>query len=186
MHTLFKRSGFLIILALAALACNLGKPQKAEPTVAVSTEAAGSLVETWSQALETARETGTLSVTMTEEQLTSFLAISIAEEEGLPFSNPQVLLRSGEMEIKGVYKTDFVDANVSIVLNVTVGSSGLPLIEVKSGSVGPLPVPADLLSSVADAINEALTGQIPEDAAGFSLDSITISDGSLSLTGSLD
>lgn len=180
------RAAPLLVLVLASLACNLGNRAAPEPTIAVSTEAAASLVETWQQAIQTAQETGKVNLTMTEVQLTSYLALSMAENASIPFSNPQVLLRNGEMEIKGTYDGDIVDANVSIVMQVTVDAAGLPKIEITSGSVGPLPVPADLLTSVSDAVNEAITGDVSSTATGFKLETITISDGALTLTGSLD
>jgi hypothetical protein len=90
------------------------------------------------------------------------------------------------MEIVGTYNSDFVNANVSIVMEVAVDAGGLPTIEVTSGSVGPLPVPAELLTAVSDAINEAMTGQAASTATGFSLQMIQISEGVLTLTGSLD
>jgi hypothetical protein len=181
-----KMTGFAAALTLAVLACNLGSSGTTQATVPISTEAAESLVAAWEQAFDNARETGTLALTLTEEQLTSFLALSMAENENLPFSNPQVLLRDGEMEIVGTYNSDFVNANVSIVMEVAVDAGGLPTIEVTSGSVGPLPVPAELLTAVSDAINEAMTGQAASTATGFSLQVIQISEGVLTLTGSLD
>jgi hypothetical protein len=186
MSKLTKLSGSLIVLVLASLACNLGAPRTPEPTVAVSTEAVESLIEAWQQAFETGKETGQVNLTMTELQLTSFLALGLAEKASLPFSNPQVILRAGEMEITGTYTSDLVKANVSIIMEVTVDAGGLPRIEVTSGKVGPLPVPADLLTAISDSINEALTGQVGSVTTGFTLETITISDDALSLTGSLD
>lgn len=186
MSKMTQLSGSFIVLVLASLACTMGARATPEPTVAVSTEAVGSLIEAWQQAFETGQETGQVTLTMTELQLTSFIALGMAENESLPFTNPQVLLRTDEMEITGTYTSDLVNANVSIVMGVTVDAGGLPRIEVISGTVGPLPVPGDLLTAISDSINEALTGQIGSATTGFRLETITISDGALSLTGSLE
>jgi hypothetical protein len=175
-------------LALAALACNLnlGGPEAPTEVVPISTEAAGDLVDAWTRAFETARETGVISLTLTEEQLTSFVALSMAEKESIPLSNPQVTLRDGEMEISGSYDTGAITANVSIVMEVSVNAEGVPVIEVTSGSVGPLPVPPELLQGVSQVINEALTGQVASTASGFTLETIVITDEAITLTGMVE
>ena len=175
-------------LALAALACNmnLGGPPTPEESVVMSTQAAGDLVEAWSQAFETAKETGVVALTLTEEQLTSFLVLSMSQNESLPLTNARVILRAGEMEITGSYDTGAITANVGIVMEVSVNSEGAPVIEVTSGSVGPLPVPPELLAGVSQVINEALTGQVGSQASGFTLETIVITDEAITLNGTLE
>ena len=175
-------------LALAGLACNLdvGGPAVPDTPAPVSTQQAGSLVEAWEQAFEIGKDTGTVSLTLTEEQMTSFLALSIAEQENPLLTDPQVDLREGEMEILGTYEADAISANVGIVMEVSVNEEGVPVIEVTSGSLGPLPLPAELLQGISELINQALTGQVGTTATGFTLQSIVISEGSITLNGILD
>lgn len=175
-------------VAFAGLACNLdvGGPEAPDTPAPVSTQAAESLVEAWEQAFEMGQETGTVTLTLTEEQMTSFLALSIAQQENPLLTDPQVDLRDGEMEILGNYEADAITASVGIVMEVSVGEDGIPAIEVTSGSLGPLPLPAELLQGISDVINQALTGQVGTKATGFTLESIVISEGAISLTGTLD
>ena len=175
-------------LALAALACNLnlGGPPTPEESVVISTQAAGDLVEAWTQAFEIAKETGVVALTLTEEQLTSFLALSMSQNQSLPLSNPRVILRDGEMEITGSYVISGVTANLGIVMEVSVNAEGEPVIEVTSGSVGPLPVPPELLEGVSQVINEALTGQVASQASGFTLETIVITDEAITLNGTIE
>lgn len=177
----------VLSLLLAALACNLnvGGPEVPDEPAPVSTEAAGDLVDTWKQAFETAKETGVVSLSLTEEQLTSYFALSMAKQEKPLLTNPRVILRDGEMEIVGTYDTGTIDANVGIVMEVTVDDSGVPKIEVTSGSIGPLPLPAELLTGVSEIMNQSLTGQLGTTATGFTMESITISDGVLTINGTL-
>ncbi len=177
----------VLLLFLAALACsfNAGGPDVPGDTIAVSTEAAGSMVEAWRQAFDTARETGVVSLTLTEQQLTSYLALSLAKQENPMLTAPRVILREGEMEIVGKYDTGTLDANVGIVMEVMVDAGGLPRIEVTSASVGPLPVPPELLQGVSEIMNQSLTGQLGTTATGFTMESITITEGELSIQGTL-
>ncbi len=187
MKNLIKILLIIAILAVAALACNLnlGGPGTPTETVEVSEAEAESLIETWDQAFQTARETGVVSLTLTEEQMTSYFALSLSKRENPLLADPRIILRDGEMEIVGSYDTGPITADVGIIMEVSVDDAGLPRIEVTSGSVGPLPVPAELLSGISEVVNESLTGQIGTTATGFTLESIVITEGALSINGTL-
>lgn len=178
---------FFAVLLLAAMACNLnlGGPDTPQDTVEISEAEAKSLVETWEDAFQTARETGVVSLTITQDQMTSFLALSMSKQENPLLTDPKVIFRDGEMEVVGSYDTGSIKANVGIVMAVTVDPAGLPRIEVISGSVGPLPVPPELLTGVSEVVNQSLTGQIGTTATGFTLQTIDIQNGSLSINGTL-
>ena len=178
---------FLTVLLLAALACNLnlGGPETPEETIKISEDEAKSLVEAWEDAFNTARETGVVSLSLTQDQMTSFLALSMSKQETALLTDPRVILRDGEMEIVGSYDTGTIKANVGIVMSVNVDELGQPRIEVISGNVGPLPVPPELLTGVSEVVNQSLTGQIGTMATGFTLETIDINDGSLSINGTL-
>ena len=70
-------------------------------------------------------------------------------------------------------------------MEVSVDAEGQPEIEVVSGSLGPLPLPAEILSGISQIINESLSGQIASAATGFTLESIVISEGILTMSGTL-
>jgi acetaldehyde dehydrogenase (acetylating) len=118
--------------------------------------------------------------------LTAFLVVSLSERPDVPLSNPRIELRDGEMEVLGTYVTDAVSANVSIVMEVSVNEAGTPVIEVTSGSIGPLPVPAELLSGISDAVNQALTGEVSTTVTSFTLEQIVITEGEITLTGTVN
>ncbi|HUF40199.1 MAG TPA: hypothetical protein VMN57_16875 [Anaerolineales bacterium] len=178
-----KGTGLVIVLALAALACNLGKTPDPATPVAVVTEIVGDLVEAWQEAFEEADETGILTVTLTEAQLSTFLAVAAAQNPALLLANPQVTLRDGEMEVSGKYSTGPVNAEARLLMAVSVGAEGLPVIEVTSAKLGPLPVPAEMLATVSDTITEALAGQFVSAATGFTLKTIVITEGAITMTG---
>lgn len=188
MTNLKKIFSLLIVLVLASLACNLdlGGPDTPTETVDVSEADAESLVEAWQEAFDVAKETGVVSLNLTQEQMTSYLVLSMSNQENPLLTNPQVILRDGEMEVVGSYDTGAIAANVGIVMQVSVDDAGLPRIEVTSGSLGPLPVPAELLSGVSELVNQSLTGQLGTAATGFTLETIEIRDGSLTIHGVLD
>jgi hypothetical protein len=62
-------------------------------------------------------------------------------------------------------------------------TSGLPKIEIVSADFGPIPAPEGLNTAISAMIDEAFTGSLGPVAIGFRLESITIADGIMTLTG---
>ncbi len=178
----------IVALFLASLACqvNLGGPEAPEDSGSASTEPTKTLEESWQEAIDGAKLSGTLTLTLTEAQLTALLTTSMAEQQDAPITEPQVVLRDGEMEIIGKYSNEGITASVGITLEVSVDENGVPVIIATSGAVGPIPLPEEVLQAVSDAINDALSGEISSTTTGFSLQSIVITDGLMEITGKLE
>jgi hypothetical protein len=180
--------GLTLALMLAAVACNLGASAEpvSEPPLEAVTEVVGDLVESWKQAFEEAEQTGVLTISITEQQMSTFVAVAAAQNPAFLLANPQVDMRDGEMEVSGSYSSGPVNAQAEIIMEVSVNAEGIPVIEVTSARVGPLPVPPELLTTVSDAINDAVTGELVSTATGFTLVSIVITEGLLTISGTLD
>jgi hypothetical protein len=175
----------IVILILSSMACNMfiGGPEYPDGQIPISTEIAGSVEEQLKQAVETAKETGTLSFSINEAQLTSLLAQRLASEPDAFLTEPQVFLRDNEIQIYGKAQQGPFAANVRIALVAAVDGSGQPSITVKSVDFGPLPAPEGLNKTISAMVNEAFTGALGPAATGFRLDTITISNGLMTFTG---
>jgi hypothetical protein len=175
----------LIGLILASLACSIfiGGPEYPANPVPYSPTAVESFNNQLNDAMLSATQTGVVSVQFTEEQITSFLILKMQEQDNPPFTDPQVLLRNNQMQILGKMKRGIFAANISIILNVSVDESGLPKIEVASADFGPFPAPEGLNSAISALTEEAFTGSFGPAAIGIRLESITIADGVMTLTG---
>jgi len=175
----------MLVLILSSLACNMfiGGPEYPESQIPISTETAGSVEEQLKQAIETAKETGALSFTIDEAQLTSLVAQKIASDPESFLTEPQVLLRDNEIQIFGKAKQGYFAANVRITLSAAVDENAQPKITVKSVDFGPLPAPEGLNSTVSALVNEAFTGALGPAATGFRLENITIANGLMTFTG---
>jgi hypothetical protein len=174
-------------LAGAGLACNIavGGPTPPASPIPVSTEAVGQLEEVWKSAVENSAN-GEVSVTLTEEQLTSFAALKIAEQPDAPVQDVQVFLRDGKIQLYGTAQAGSLSTTALVVLKPTVTSEGLLDLEVEEADFGPLPVPDALLETVSTALDEALTGQVGSQATGFKITSALIADGQMTLTGAIN
>ena len=175
-----------VSLAAASLACaiNVGGPDQPIAAVTPAPEDAQAMREIIDQAIITGAETGVITVSITESQLTAFIVEWLAQQQTPPFSNPQVLLRDGQMKLYGTVTQGMFTANMLIAMNVTVDeATGQPKIQITSADFGPIPAPEGLNNAISAAIEEAFTGSFGPVAVGFRLEAITIADGEMTMTG---
>ncbi len=183
---------FLLTLVLATLACtmNVGGPDYSTlPTVPVSTEYAKSIQDQVQQAFREGAQTGTVTLKLTEQQLTSYIAERLQtdprlQRNGQPLiSDPQVYLRNGQMQIYGKTQQGPFTANIGIILNVGVDENGQPKVDIASADFGPLPAPEGLRDTIAAMIREAYTGSLGPVATGLRIENISIADGEMTVSG---
>lgn len=175
----------LIALAAATLACDLsvGGPTPPGSPIPVSTEAAGELTTLWSAAATTIPKGGEVSVTLTEAQLTSFVALRLQDQPDAPLKDIQVFLRDGKIQLFGNAQAGNVKTTALVVIGVSVTESGSVLFKAEKADFGPLPVPSALLDSLSTTLNEAFTGNIGSTATGLKVTGLLIADGQMAITG---
>jgi hypothetical protein len=177
---------FFIVLWLTSLACTIfvGGPAYPTEVVPVSTDEAQSLQTQIEQALTAGAETGVVTLQITESQITSYITAKMQAQTNPPFTDPQVLLRNGQMQMYGKINRGMFAANMLITMNVSIDpATNLPKIEISAADFGPFPAPEGLNSAISAVIDEAFTGSLGPVAIGFRLESISIADGIMTLTG---
>lgn len=176
---------FLIALISASLACTMfvGGPEYTEGAIPVSAEAVSSLRVQIEAAVLAGAQSGTITLQITEEQITSYIAFRLAAQANPAILNPQVYLRDAQMQIYGKVQRGYFIANVLVALNVSVNELGQPKIEIASADFGPFPAPEGLKQSLTAIITEAYTGSLGPIATGFRLQSISIANGLMTVTG---
>jgi hypothetical protein len=184
---------FLLTLVLTSLACTVfvgGPDYSSLPPIPVSVEAAASIQEEIKRAVEAAAQTGVMTVNLTEPQITSFLAArlqtdpSLQQSDKKPFiTDPQVYLRDGQMQIYGKSQQGIFAANIGIIVNMGVDANGKPQIDVVSADFGPLPAPEGLKDAITAMVREAYTGSLGPVATGLRIETITIANGIMTVTG---
>jgi len=172
-------------LLLATLACSIfvGGPEYPEGAIPVSAEAVQSLQSQIEAAVLAGAQTGEVTLQITQEQITSYLAFKMAAQENPSFQDPQVYLWDSQMKIYGKVERGYLIANILVALDVSVDEQGQPTIEIASADFGPLPAPEGLKQSMTAVITEAYTGSLGPVATGFRLENITIADGLMTVTG---
>ena len=174
----------LIALLAATLACSIFVGGPAIPTESpVATPTAPSLSDQIDQAVTAAATSGEISLQITEGQLTSFLADKLSQQANPVISDPRVVLQSGQMIVYGKAVSGAFVANVSMTLQASVDSNGQPQIQVVKTDFGPIPAPQGFNDMITASFQEAFTGYLGPVATGFRLDSITIGNGVMTVSG---
>jgi hypothetical protein len=184
---------FLLILVLTSLACTVfvgGPDYSSLPPIPVSAESAESIKEELRRAVEAGAQTGVITVNLTEPQITSYLAARMQSDPSLQQSDkkplitdPQVYLRDGQMQIYGKTQKSIFAANIGIIVTMGVDANGEPLIEVTSADFGPFPAPEGLKDAITAMVKEAYTGSLGPVATGLRIESISIANGVMTITG---
>lgn len=183
----------LLSLVLTSIACTMfvgGPDYSTLPPIPVSTEAAESIKEELRRALEASAQTGVITVNITEPQITSYLAARMQTDPSLQqtdrkplITEPQVYLRDGQMQIYGKTQRGMFAANIGIIVNMGVDANGQPQIDVVSADFGPLPAPEGLKDAITALVREAYTGSLGPVATGLRIESISIANGVMTVTG---
>lgn len=176
---------FLSVLFLSMLACSIfvGGPEFPEERISISAESVESLRTQMEEAILAGAQTGAITLQITEEQLTSALALKLAAQENPAFTDPQVHLRNGQMQIYGRLQRGYFLANLLIILDIGIDEQGKPTIEIATADFGPFPTPEGLKQSLTTLVTEAYTGSLGPVATGFRLETINITDGVMTFTG---
>jgi hypothetical protein len=184
---------FLLILVLTSLACTIfvgGPDYSSLPPIPVSSEAAESIKEELRRALEAGAQTGIITVNLTEPQITSYLAARLQTDPSLQQSDqkplimdPQVYLRDGQMQIYGKTQQGMLTANIGIIMNMGVDANGQPQIDVVSADFGPFPAPEGIKDAITAMVREAYTGSLGPVATGLRIETISITNGVMTVTG---
>ena len=184
---------FLLVLVLTSLACTIsvGGPDYSNlPPIPVSGEAAESIKEELRRAIEAGAQTGVITVNLTEPQITSYLATRLQTDPSLQqadrqplITQPQVYLRDGQMQIYGKTQKGMLTANIGVIVSMGVDANGQPQIDVVSADFGPFPAPDGLKDAITAMVREAYTGSLGPVATGLRIETISIANGVMTVTG---
>ncbi len=175
-----------IALLLTTLACSIFVGGPAYPTEAISPTAdatSPSLQDQVQQEVTANAQTGEISLDITEGQLTAWLAQQLSQQANPIITEPRVYLQAGQIKIYGKATSGVLSANVSITAEASVDSNGQPQINIVSTDFGPIPAPQGFNDALAASFREAFTGWLGPVATGFRLETISIGDGVMTVTG---
>lgn len=176
-----------LVDALIGLAVNSaesgpeGAPERPGAQIAPS-DAAGEEAKT---VLENALpQPGSLSsATLTERQLTSWLAMEMKNSPDLPLSDVQVYLRDDKVQIWGMVTGSTNSTSALIVGDIRIDSSKNPNIKIESMQIGTQTIPTVLVSQMEAWLNQVLIEKINNQAPGLQIMNINVTNGLVTISG---
>ena len=123
------------------------------------------------------------SVTLDEQQVTSWLDMTLKESPDLPLSEVQVYLRDGRIQIWGMVNGVTNSTSALIAGTLTPDLNGMPGVELESIQVGSQAVPDLLLTQGEAWLNQLISQQINEQVPGLEIMNINISNGLITISG---
>ena len=175
-------------LVLASLSCNYAQLfQKSTPTpqVVISTAAATEFVENIEKAAATAISGGQVTLTITEQQLTSAAMLELQSQQEFPVQDFQIRLRDGQIQISGKVQQEGFSLPLSIILEVSADTGGNLHSNVVSAKLGPFPIPEDILNQMTEQLDQMIISQLAASGKKLVVEQITIAEGTMTVTGSI-
>lgn len=180
---------FLAAILAASMACNFPGVGNlgATPTapVPVSSEAVQQLEESLQSALATAASGGKVELAITEEQLTSLAAIELQAIQEPKVENVQIRLRDGQVMTTAKVTLNGIPLDMSLNSRVIVGPDGLPKSQTVSAKLGPLPIPESMLDLFTQEVDNILAEQMVFQGQRVFVESLSIADGVMLVSGYL-
>lgn len=173
---------FTLLLLVACQIPGFGDPDDGPP-ITVSEESAASLEQ---KLAEVAGAGGAVNVTLTQEEVTSYLALKLPatfEQDGTtitnPLQNPQVYFKAdGTLIMRANITFEGNSQLIRVVAKPTV-VNGMLQVDITEGKIGPVPVPGPLLDQVETALAEGLTAG--QDYTN--LTSVSVAEGTITIEG---
>jgi uncharacterized protein YpmS len=126
---------------------------------------------------------GQILFRISEQELTELVIEKLNSQAEPLLTEPQVSLRDGQVVVTGKVQQAGLSLSARMVLIPYLDESGVPYLEVDSMTLGPIPVPQEFQDQLSQAMNSALIQYFEQTVGNARLDSITISDGEMIITG---
>jgi len=158
-----------------------GAPERPGVQIAPSDAAGADAKVTLEKALP---QPGSLSsVTLTERQLTSWLAMEMKNSPDLPFSDVQVYLQNEKIQIWGMVNGNESSTSALIIGNLGIDQNKNPNIQIESIQIGTQTIPAVLVSQMESWLNQILIDKVNTDVTGLQVMNINITNGLITISG---
>lgn len=126
---------------------------------------------------------GEVTLSITQDQLNGVIASKVASQPDSPITNPQVILKDGEMTLTGTAQQYGFSVNTSAVLTPGIDDSGRPTMTVNSITVGPFEAPDSFKAQIQEQINQTLNDYLASNDPQLKVKKITVTDGLITITG---
>jgi hypothetical protein len=158
-----------------------GAPERPGAEIIVSDQAG---LEAKAKLTEALPQPGALTtVTITEQQITSWLVMGMRNSADLPLSDVQVYLRNDKVQLWGIVHGNEKSTAALITGTITIDSNKQPHFKIESLQIGQQVVTGFLLSQAETWLNQVLAEQIQSQVPGLELMNVSIKNGMITVSG---
>jgi hypothetical protein len=123
------------------------------------------------------------SLTLSEQQLTSWLALEMKNSPDLPVNNIQVYLRDNKIQVWGMVTGSTNSTSALVIGKLGIDTNSSLNVEIESIQIGPQKIPNLLVSQGQAWLNQLISDQINKQVPGLQIMNINISSGLITIAG---
>lgn len=123
------------------------------------------------------------SITITEQQMTSWLAMQMQGQSDLPFSSPQVYLRDGKIQVWGIVTGSESTTATLIIGEVKIDSEKRPYFDIETMQIGQQVLPDFVTTQMEAWLNQMLLDGLEKQAPGLELMNVKVTSGLITISG---
>ena len=175
----------ILILALGGAACR-SRPGDASETltppggpVVVTQEAADRLKENFNREMQEASTGDEFRLFITNEEITSLVALTLEDSGAIPLADPQVWFTAGRVYMTGTASPLWPFRFKSLIVATAVVRDGQIVVGVERAQMGPFPFPEGVLERASRSLNETLV----EMQLDLTVNTLQILEGELQVAG---
>jgi hypothetical protein len=152
----------IFTIIATGLACTLNPgnpgdiPSPPGGQIPVSQEAADRLKENFNREMQQASTGDEFRLFVTNEEMTSLVALTLQASSGVPLSDPQIWFTAGRIYLTGIFSPIWPFKFRSLIVATAVVHNGQIRTQVERAQMGAFPFPQQVLESTSQTINETL------------------------------
>jgi hypothetical protein len=180
-----RKSVVVMLFCLVLAACNSAPQAANQPCkVNISTQSATALIQRI--ASQAGVKGKTITISATNDEVSSLLGQYLEQykaqhpTENIPISSPITCFQNGKMTMYGAVQWSAGNTVDGVITMGAVATNGKPVFTVEQIQLGPVTVPPDLANTVSLMINDSIS----QYTALFTINQITMQNGTLTLSGS--
>lgn len=126
---------------------------------------------------------GTLAtISLSEQQMTSWLSMGLQKNPDLPFRDVQVYLRDDRIQIWCMVNGSEDSTSVLLTGRLSISFNGSLYVDLDSLQIGPQTVPAFMVNQAETWLNQILAEKLDQFAPGLRMTSLNISNGLITMS----
>ena len=184
-----KKNKLIIILTLLTIlmvnaACRLPGRKPETTPVPISTEAAEQFEENLESAAENFKSSESITLTLSQEEITSYIVSNLPPDSEFQVTNLQVLLDNGQIELYGNVDQGMISADAKIVIKPYIDAFGQLKSEITEFNVGPFPISQSMKDNLSAQIDDAIINALQSNGNDIIVQSVDINNGQMIITAS--